>query len=170
MAIVLAGFAAASEIPAQQPAASPQTHAGAAHRPIDIAQFKQAITDARRKMFANAMSGLSADQLQTFWAVYADYEKERDAIASARVDLAKKYVDSFASAAGSTDVDVTSIVTEMATLQKQNIDLRVKYLGIYSTRIDTKTAGRFALVDDYVTTAMRLDLLDQIPFPGDERK
>jgi hypothetical protein len=38
----------------------------------------------------------------------------------------------------------------------------------HSTKIDVKTAGRFALVDDYITTAMRLDLLDQIPFPGDE--
>jgi len=58
----------------------------------------------------------------------------------------------------------------MAAIQHKNIDLRVKYFDIYRARLDAKVAGRFGLVDDYITTAIRLDLLDQIPFPGDAPK
>jgi len=121
------------------PSAKPAVHAASPHHPVDLERLKQALTDNRRKMFA-----------------------------SARLDLAQKYVDSFAGASGIADVDISEIVDEMATLQKQNVDLRLKYFGICLRKIDARTAGRFALVDDYVTTSLRLDLLSQIPFPGDE--
>jgi len=168
--VLLAGFAAASPTLAQQPPPSAKSavHSAGAHQPVDLERFKQALTDARRRMFASAMSNLSAEQLQTFWAIYADYEKEKDAITSNRLDLAKKYVDAFGSTTGLADADIAEIVTEMGALQNKTIDLRLKYFGIYRGRIDARTAGRFALVDDYITTALRLDLLDQIPFPGDE--
>ncbi|HEX4825938.1 MAG TPA: hypothetical protein VFV19_16680 [Candidatus Polarisedimenticolaceae bacterium] len=168
--ILLAAFVAtiptlAQEAPA---AAKPTMHAPATHQPVDLDRFKEALTGARRKLFAASMSNLSAEQLQAFWGVYADYEKEKDAITSSRIDLAKKYVDSFASANGVADADIEEIVTEMVALQHKTVDLRLKYFEIYRGKLDAKTAGRFALVDDYITTAMRLDLLDQIPFPGDK--
>ena len=168
--VLLAVLAAASQSSAQQapPAAKPAMHASGAHQPVDLDRFKEALTDARRKLFAASMSNLSAEQLQAFWGVYADYEKEKDAITSSRIDLAKKYVDSFASTAGLADADISEIVTEMVALQHKTVDLRLKYFEIYRGKLDAKTAGRFALVDDYITTAMRLDLLDQIPFPGDK--
>ncbi len=61
----------------------------AARDPHDIAAYKLAVTNAYRKLFAAGMSNLSPEQLQTFLAVYADYEKEKSAIVSARTDLAR---------------------------------------------------------------------------------
>ena len=167
---LLAGFAATSATLAQHASSSakPAAHAASAQRPVDLERFKQAVTDERRKMFATAMANLSAEQLQTFWAVYADFEKEKDAITSARMDLAQKYAETFASTTGLADADIVEMITTLAALQQKNVDLRLKYFGIYRGRIDAKAAGRFALVDDYVTTAVRMNLLDQIPFPGDE--
>ncbi len=134
----------------------------------DLERFKMALTDERRKLFAAAMSKLSAQQLETFWSVYGDYEKEKNAITSARLDAAKEYFDVFASDKGVDDAAVTKAVNDMGALQKRNTDLRLKYFGILSQKLDAKTAGRFALVDDYITTAWRLDLLEHIPAPGDE--
>jgi hypothetical protein len=75
-------------------AEQPAMHAKPAARdPHDVASYKLAITDAYRKLFAAGMSNLTPEQLQTFWAVYADYEKEKSTIVSARTDLAKKYVE-----------------------------------------------------------------------------
>jgi hypothetical protein len=167
---LVAGFAGVSATLAQQPAPStkPAVHAAASRQPVDIERFKEAISDSRRKLFAAAMSSLPAEQLQAFWAVYTDFEKEKDAITSARMDVAKQYVDAYVSAAGVADPHMTQVINDMGAIQKRNIDLRLKYFEIYSTKIDVRTAGRFALVDDYIATAMRLDLLDQIPFPGDE--
>ena len=158
---------------AEQPAAAPQAKSPmsqAAQQSVDMARYKAAITDARRTLFAAGMSTLTPDQLQIFWGVYADYEKEKDAIVAARTDLAKKYVDVYTSAAGITDADVTQIVNEAGALQKKNTDLRLKYFGIYSQKLNAKAAARATFIDDYVTTAVRLNLLEQLPLPGAEGK
>jgi hypothetical protein len=116
------------------------------------------------------MSGLSAEQLQTFWGIYADYEKDKNELAAARLEMVTKFAESFAGASGLSNDDITAAVRHGATLQKGLVDLRLKYFDILSTRIDPRAAGRFALTDDYVSTAVRLDWLNQIPFPGDEKR
>lgn len=136
----------------------------------DQERYLTALSNARRKLFAESMNDLSADQLQAFWTVYADYEKDKNALAVARVELVKKYVMSFGNAEGLSDADVSEAIKEAADLQKKQIDLRLKYFNTLSARIGAKGAGRFALTDDYVQTAVRLDWLNAIPFPGDEKK
>jgi len=167
----VAGSASAQAQPAAQapvaPQAKPAPTSASAQEAINVARYKMALTDARRKLFGAAMSNLTPQQLETFWAVYADFEKEKDAIAAARVDLAKKYVDSYTSLS---DADIASLVSDAGALQKKTTDLRLKYFGIYSQKLNAKAAGRFALVDDYITTAARLSLLDQLPLPGDDAK
>ena len=169
--ISLITLAAGAALAQPQPAAPPTSSTAAVDSStsaVDMDRFKMAITDQRRKLFAAAMSSLSAQQLETFWSVYSTYEGEKNAITSARLDLAKEYVDMYAGDKGIDDAAITKIVNEMGGLQKKNTDLRLKYFGILSQKLDAKTAGRFALVDDYITTAWRLDLLDHIPAPGDE--
>jgi hypothetical protein len=61
-----------------------------------------------------------------------------------------------------------AVVNDAGALQKKNTDLRLKYFGIYSKKLNGKAAARFALIDDYVTTAIRLNLLEQVPLPGEE--
>ena len=174
LAIVLfLSAATAGTARAEQPAAAPQAKPAmsqAAQQSVNMARYKAAITDARRTLFAAGMSILTPDQLQTFWGVYADYEKEKDAIVAARTDLAKRYVDAYTSAAGITDADITEIINESATLQKKNTDLRLKYFGIYSQKLNVKAAARATFLDDYVTTAVRLNLLEQLPISTGEGK
>jgi hypothetical protein len=160
-----AGIAAASAQAqsgqsAPAPQAKPAATSAAGQEALNIARYKMALTDARRKLFAAGMNELTPQQLETFWGVYADFEKEKDAIAAARVDLAKKYVDSYTSLS---DTDIASLVNESASLQKKGVDLRVKYFGILSQKLNAHAAGRFALIDDYTTTAARLNLLNQLP-------
>jgi hypothetical protein len=145
------------------PAASAQTMSPAAKEAINVARYKQALSETRKQLFAVGMSDLTPAQLETFWAVYADYEKEKNAISSARVDLAKKYVDSYNTLA---DSEIAPLINESGTLQKQNTDLRLKYFGIYSQKLNPRAAGHFALIDDYITTAARFSLLDQLPLPN----
>jgi uncharacterized protein (DUF433 family) len=114
------------------------------------------------------MNDLSAAQLEAFWSIYAEYEKDKNATAAARIELVKKYVQSFDHAEGVSDADVSEAIKEAADLQKKQIDLRMKYFNTLSARIGAKAAGRFALTDDYVSTAVRLDWLNAIPFPGDQ--
>jgi hypothetical protein len=162
-----AGIAAAAQ--GQQSAPAPQARpaatTAAGQEALNVTRYKMALTDARRKLFAAGMSDLTPQQLEAFWGVYGDFEKEKDALAYARVDLAKKYVDSYTSLS---DSDIAGLVNDSASLQKKGIDLRVKYFGILSQKISAHAAGRFALIDDYTTTAARLNLLNQLPIPTGE--
>ena len=87
-----AGIAAAAS--AQQSTA-PSGQSASSQESLNIERYKMAVSDARKKLFAAGMSELTPQQLETFWAVYADFEKEKNAITAARVDLAKKYADNF---------------------------------------------------------------------------
>jgi hypothetical protein len=163
---LLVGAAASAFGQQAQPTQQPQMTASG-QEALNVARYKMALSDARKQLFAAGMSNLTPQQLETFWGVYADFQKEKDALAGARVDLAKKYVDSYTSLS---DADITGLVTDSANLQKKGIDLRVKYFGILSQKLGAKAAGRFALIDDYTTTAARLSLLNQLPIPTDSAK
>jgi len=143
---------------AEQPAA-PQYVKPVSPDPHDIQRYNFAVTDARRKFFAASMSSLTPEQLRSFWTVYADYEKEKDTIAMAGTGLAKEYLDAYRSEEGPQAAELTRIVNDAGALQKRHTDLRLKYFGIYSQRLDAKAAARFALIDDYITTSIRLNLL-----------
>ena len=156
-----AGVAAASAF-GQQAQSGQGNQTSAQSQDINLARDKMALSDARKKLFASGMSELTPQQLETFWSVYADFEKEQNAVTSARVDLAKKYADNFQNLS---DTDITGLVTDSANLQKKTTDLRVKYYGILKDKINAHAAGRFALIDDFTTTAGRLNLLNQLPIP-----
>ncbi|HTY41484.1 MAG TPA: hypothetical protein VMH79_06380 [Thermoanaerobaculia bacterium] len=150
---------------AQSSQSSQPQMSGQGQEALNVARYKMAVSDARKKLFAAGMSDLTPQQLETFWAVYADFEKEKNAVMASRVDLAKKYADNFQNLS---DADITALVTDSANLQKKGTDLRVKYYGILSQKINAHAAGRFALIDDYTTTAGRLNLLNQLPIPTGE--
>ena len=164
---LLLGIAAAAR--AQQPASSkpasgnaPQASSMPELQPkdVDMAKLQHALSTKRRELVAAAMGGLSADQMQTFWGVYGDFEKERDANMSDRLNLLKKYTDNYSTL---TDADIVKIVNESAAIQKQTLDLRMKYFGILNQKLGAKAAGRFAHIDDYLTTLFRLSMLDGMP-------
>ena len=162
LALSLAAGIAAASAGAQQAQSGQSNQMSASNQDTNNARYKMALSDARKKLFSAGMSELTPQQLETFWAVYADFEKEKDAITSARVDLAKKYADNFQNVS---DAEITSLLTDSGNLQKKTVDLRMKYYGILSQKINAHAAGRFALIDDYTTTAARLNLLSQLPIP-----
>jgi hypothetical protein len=154
---------AAAPAAAQTPPASSAPAAEEAElqkNDVDMAKLEQALSTKRREIVSAAMGGLSADQMKTFWTVYGDFEKEKDTIMSARLALLKKYTDTFATLS---DADVTKMVNDSAGLQKQLIDVRMKYFEILNKKLGAKAAGRFVHIDDYLTTIGRLAMLDNMP-------
>ena len=127
---------------------------------IDMAKLENALSKKRRELFAAGMGGLSADQQQTFWGVYADFEKERDAVMSARLNLLKQYTENFATLS---DADIVKMANAANDIQKASADLRMKYFNIINGKLGAKAAGRFAHIDDYLTTIFRLGMLDNMP-------
>jgi hypothetical protein len=159
----------AAVVRAQQPAQQPASGGGAQKpssmpelqpKDVDMAKLQHALSTKRRELVAAAMGGLTADQMQTFWAVYGDFEKERDANMSDRLALLQKYTQNYASLS---DADIVKMANESAAIQKQTLDLRMKYFGILNQKLGAKAAGRFAHIDDYLSTLFRLSMLDGMP-------
>ncbi len=157
---LVAGLAGTSAAQQSQPAPSGSPA-------VDTTKFRMAVSEERRKLFGAGMSYLPAAQLQTFWSVYGDFEKEQDAITAARIDIVRRYIQNIDAL---TDAQITSLVNDSADAQKKTTELRQKYFGIYSQKIDVRAAGHFALLDDFVTTAMRLQLLSNLPVPVENAK
>jgi hypothetical protein len=157
---LLLGIAAAAAA-AQQPAPAPKSATPElAKGDIDMTKLENALSKKRRELFAAGMGGLSAEHQQVFWATYADFEKERDAIMASRLNLLKDYTNRFTTL---TDAEIVKMVDESAAIQKQTLDLRMKYFGILNQKIGAKAAGRFVHIDDYLSTLMRLGMLDNMP-------
>jgi hypothetical protein len=127
---------------------------------VDMATLEQALSTKRREIISSGMGTLTADQMKTFWTIYGDFEKEKDAIMSSRLSLLQKYTDGFATLA---DADIVKMYGESTAMQKQMIDLRAKYFDIINKKLGAKAAGRFAHIDDYLTTIGRLAMLDNMP-------
>ena len=163
-AVALVLFLAAPASAAEPTPAATSTPAAAAPElqksDLDMAKLEQALSTKRRELVGAGMGQLTADQLKAFWGIYGDFEKEKDAIMSARLTLLSKYTDTFATLA---DADITKMVGESAALQKQLLDLRMKYFDIFSKKLGAKAAGRFVHIDDYLTTIGRLAMLDNMP-------
>jgi hypothetical protein len=141
---------------AQQPSSMPELQP----KDVDMAKLQHALSTKRRELVAAAMGGLSAEQMQTFWAVYGDFEKERDANMADRLALLQKYTQNYATLS---DADIVKMANESAAIQKQTLDLRMKYFGILEKKLGAKAAGRFAHIDDYLSTLFRLSMLDGMP-------
>lgn len=155
-----------------RPAVATKPSGKQAEKPLmaDAERYKAATSDSRRKFFEDSMGELAPPAKEAFWATYKDFESEKNEIASARIELLKKFTGGSDDSKAVSDEDITEAVNGLIQLQQEVGDLRLKYFGILSQKIDVKTAGRFALIDDYVTTSLRLEWLNQIPFPGDEKK
>ena len=162
LALVLSLGTAASAAAQQAAAGSTQKAAmpEMSKSDVDMAKLQNALSTKRRELFAAGMGGLTPPQQEVFWGVYGDFEKERDSVMSARLNLLKNYTDNFATL---TDADVVKMVNESTDVQKATLDLRMKYFGILNQKLGAKPAGRFAHIDDYLTTLMRLSILDNMP-------
>jgi hypothetical protein len=161
---VLLGVAAAAS--AQQPATSAQQPAQKADMPelsksdVDLNKLNQALTTKRRELYAQGMAGLSPEQQQTFWGIYGQFEKEKEQNMSARLTLLKRYTEGFATLS---DADIVKMANEANEIQKTSAELRMKYFNMINSKLGAKAAGRFYHIDDYLTTILRLSILDNMP-------
>ena len=129
----------------------------------DLDIVKYVVTQGRRRVFENAMK-LNKQDSEIFWTVYAEYEREHGQVDQKGMKLLETYLKNVSVFTNEQSIQFTN---ELATLQQETIALRAKYFRILSEKLSGVTAARFYQVDDYVTAATKLDLLDNLPFIGE---
>jgi len=132
----------------------------------DLDIVKYVVTQGRRRVFENAMK-LNKQDSEIFWTVYAEYEQEHGRVDQKGMKLLETYLKNVSVFTNEQSIQFTD---ELTTLQQETIALRAKYFRILSEKLSGVTAARFYQVDDYVTAATKLDLLDNLPFIGEKSR
>jgi hypothetical protein len=110
--------------------------------------------------------GLPAAELQRFWAVYDEFEKERAPLEKERFAILARYAQSYA---GLSDAQAMALVMASSQIQLSEIQLRAKYAQLLSRKLSGQAGARFFQIDDYVTTAMRMNSLQGLPLAAAQR-
>ena len=122
----------------------------------------EVLSTARRDVVEQAM-GLTIEQKDAFWAIYNEYEKERTVLSQQALQMVENYVTNFTTLPKE---EIVKIMNASSANQKKIVDVRTKYAGRMAKSIAPEVGVRFYQIDDYLTTAARLDVLDDIPFVG----
>ena len=131
---------------------------------LDETTYRYAVTEERRNIFA-ANLALGPGERERFWSVYDDYAKERTPLDKERFSLLERYAQSYAAL---NDEQAMAIAIASGRLQLAEVELRLKYAEAMRKKMSGRVAARFFQIDDYVTTAMRMNSLSGVPLvaPG----
>jgi hypothetical protein len=145
----------------------PQAHASDTPNPPGptLAHAQYLLTLARRDVFQNTM-GLSDEQKDTFWNIYADYDQQRALLTDQTVQLLRSYATNYDTL---TNEQAKKMLDEAAGIAQNQVKLRRKYADQISKKLGGRVGARFYQIDDYLNTAGRLQVLDQLPFVGDQQ-
>jgi hypothetical protein len=145
----------------------PQAHASDTPNPPGptLAHAQYLLTLARRDVFQNTM-GLSDEQKDTFWNIYSDYDQQRALLTDQTVQLLRSYATNYDTL---TNEQAKKMLDEAAGIAQNQVKLRRKYADQISKKLGGRVGARFYQIDDYLNTAGRLQVLDQLPFVGDQQ-
>ena len=131
-----------------------------------LAHAQFLLTQARRDVFQNSM-GLNDQQKDTFWNIFTDYDQQRASITDQTAQLLRRYAITYDTM---TDEQATKMMDEAAGIAEKQVKLRRKYADQIRKKLGGRVAARFYQIDDLLSTAVRLEVLDQIPFVGDPKE
>jgi hypothetical protein len=132
-----------------------------------LAQAQQTETELIRSAFKLEKKAIVAEFLQLsdadagkFWPIYNNYEQERSAIGTRRINLIETYVEKYQAM---DDKTTDQLVKESGTIQKKMIAAREKYYETVRKTVSTSVAARFFQIEDAIDVAIRMQLYSQIP-------
>jgi hypothetical protein len=103
----------------------------------------------------------SESQKAAFWKLYDEYETQRKELGKQRIELLKQYADQYKTM---TSEQADAWTKKVMDLQKKTDNLITTYYGKVRTATDGIVALQFYQMENYILSAIRAQLLDQIPF------
>lgn len=125
--------------------------------------FNTVFKQEKRAYFSENMH-LKADEFDTFWTVYGSFETDRTTLGAQRIDLLKMYVEKYQTM---TNDEADVFMKKWLALDKKEDALRTKFYSKMKKELGSKTAAHFLQLDDYIQTAIKFEILDELPFIGE---
>ncbi|WKK64641.1 hypothetical protein [Lutimonas zeaxanthinifaciens] len=125
----------------------------------DELQLMQSLYGMEKRDIVAEFVELSEAQENEFWVLYDEYENKRKALGQERFDLLQRYVN-----------DYGEVRPENAeNFMKQAIPIRIKtdklrdtYYQKIKSRTDPVVAMQFYQIENYLSDAIRMELLEEI--------
>jgi hypothetical protein len=127
---------------------------------LDETTYRYAVTEERRNIFAANLALSGPEERERFWTIYDEYGKAREPLDKERFSLLQRYAQSYANLS---DDQAMGLALASGRLQVSEVELRLKYAATLRRKMSGRIAARFFQIDDYVTTAMRMNFLSGVP-------
>jgi hypothetical protein len=131
---------------------------------VEEVDFYQSVFGMAKKTMVSDFIDLENFPEVDFWQLYDEYEVARKDLGKKRLELLDTYAKAYIIL---NDTRTDEIIRDMAT-QKKNLDkLILKYYKKMSKTVGIKPAAQFYQLENYLLSAIRLEILENIPFIGE---
>jgi len=124
--------------------------------------YVQSVVGMEKKAAIAGFLGIESDA--SFWALYDAYETERKELGKKRIGLLEKYANNYVDMSD----EVASDLIKQMQAQKKSLDVLIdQYYKKIHKDSGAKVAAQFYQFENYVLSAVRLEILESIPFIGE---
>ncbi len=127
---------------------------------IEEIQMFQSLFGAEKKSFVEQFVKLRSPQKEAFWNLYDQYDAERKALGLVRLDVIRKYAESYATL---NNLQTDELMKDIIALKAKNDKLILTYYKKIKKGVDSKTAAQFYQLEEYFLSAIRTAILEEIP-------
>ena len=127
-------------------------------------ELYQSIFGMEKKAAVEEFVTLDGEAGKAFWELYDKYEEARKLHGQKRLALLEKYVDNYLEL---DDESTKSIMKEILSLGDDYNKLIKKYHKSIAKACGAKAAGQFYQLEIYFQSAIRMTLMEEIPFIGE---
>ena len=147
--------------PAQQPTTAPSDKTANSEQANDaqIQMMREDIRSQRKKIVAASMP-LTADEATKFWPLYDRYIGETVKVNDVRYALIKEYAQNYSNL---TEAQADSFIKRWVALDRDNTQLRLKYIPEFETVISHRKTALFFQIDRRLNLMIDLQLSSQVP-------
>lgn len=107
---------------------------------------------------------LSEEDGALFWPLYKQFDAEASKLNQLRIDYLTDYV---VQVENITNEQVDEFLKNSNSYNKKMVSLKSRYYKLMKKELSSKVAIRFMLVEEYIQTAVKYELLETLPWVGD---
>ena len=131
-------------------------------RPVtedDIAVLRQDVQVERTEIIVRNMN-FTEERAKAFWPIYRDYAHGQQVIGNQRIALIKDYAMNHDSI---DDAQAASFIERAVKLEQDGLDLKRKYVPLFTKAIGARETARFFQVDNRLNLLTNVQLASLLP-------
>ena len=133
----------------------------------DEVNYIQSIWGMEKREIVKKYMKLSENESTDFWAVYEKYEESRKELGRERINAITDYVQNVAVL---TDAKAEELILKMISNQTRFLELLNSSYYQMKAVISQLKAMQFIQLENYLDTALKLKIMDELPMAGEIKK